>query len=131
MELISKADVFKVIDESIEREESDLKRHYVLCNLAEEVKDLAVVYLPSNSVIVTEKEYEEYLKLKYGEATDNVIITVKEYEEYLELKKERPTGKWIKGDMFECSKCHHKMIVGDGAYNFCPNCGSYNGGENE
>ena len=41
----------------------------------------------------------------------------------------RPKGKWIKGDMFECDLCHHKMIVGDGAYNYCPHCGADMRGE--
>ena len=33
-------------------------------------------------------------------------------------------GKWIEGDILECSQCYHRMIVGGGAYNFCPNCGA-------
>lgn len=33
-------------------------------------------------------------------------------------------GEWIEGDMLECNQCHHRMIVGGGAYNFCPNCGA-------
>ena len=56
------------------------------------------------------------------------------YEETVECKlspivENRPKGKWIKGDMFECDLCHHKMIVGDGAYNYCPNCGADMRGE--
>ena len=37
---------------------------------------------------------------------------------------DRQKGKWIEGDMLECNQCHHRMIVGGGAYNFCPNCGA-------
>lgn len=42
---------------------------------------------------------------------------------------QRSKGKWIKGDMFECDQCHHRMVVGDGAYNYCPNCGAEMEGE--
>ena len=51
---------------------------------------------------------------------------------------ERKKGKWIKhiDDLFpaestiECSECHHEqpLTIDD---NYCPNCGSFNGGENE
>ena len=37
---------------------------------------------------------------------------------------DRQKGKWIEGDMLECNQCHHRMIVGGGAYNYCPNCGA-------
>ena len=47
---------------------------------------------------------------------DNVI-----YDSYY---PDRPKGEWIKNDDFICSECGYHMIVGDGAYNFCPNCGS-------
>ena len=43
---------------------------------------------------------------------------------------ERPKGKWIdvNGDksLFECSKCGDKVCCANN--NYCPNCGSYNGG---
>lgn len=58
---------------------------------------------------------------------------------YAQAKRDlaRPTGKWIVYDVvkfgdfvgtekYECSKCHHR--VGVFKSNFCPNCGSYNGG---
>ena len=34
------------------------------------------------------------------------------------------TGEWIKNDDFTCSACGYHMIVGGGAYNYCPNCGA-------
>lgn len=53
------------------------------------------------------------------------------YFDEVEPFESRPKGKWIKGDMFECDQCHHRMIVGDGAYNYCPECGSDNRAETE
>lgn len=42
-------------------------------------------------------------------------------------------GKWIYYDPngFKCSECggYLEIGVGDVKMNFCPNCGSYNGGE--
>ena len=34
------------------------------------------------------------------------------------------TGEWIQDDDYICDQCGYHMIVGDGAYNFCPNCGA-------
>ena len=59
---------------------------------------------------------------------EEVIKAIEKLEQYTWEEKpieNRPKGKWIKGDMFECDQCHHRMIVGDGAYNYCPNCGAY------
>ena len=59
---------------------------------------------------------------------------------------ERKTGRWIYGehdvamcDGYHCSECgffvpwdyKRKFIDFIKDYNFCPSCGSYNGGENE
>ena len=49
-------------------------------------------------------------------------------------------GKWIKsgrwGRVYKCNQCGNFLDfdgvnAGRGSTNFCPNCGSYNGGENE
>ena len=50
-------------------------------------------------------------------------------------------GRWIKLDMHrgmadhKCSVCEQECYVptcmGEPMYAYCPNCGSYNGGENE
>lgn len=56
---------------------------------------------------------------------------------------ERKTGKWIPYDVtnrnmtntFQCSNCNRYIYLpiliyaDEMEYNFCPNCGSYNGGE--
>lgn len=54
----------------------------------------------------------------------------------------RKKGKWIEQDaggdgvFYECSVCKDAFTLMDGTpsdnnYNFCPNCGSYNRGEQE
>ena len=37
---------------------------------------------------------------------------------------ESKTGKWIRNDDYICDQCGYHMIVGGGAYNYCPNCGT-------
>ena len=34
------------------------------------------------------------------------------------------TARWIKDDDYVCDYCGYHMIVGGGAYNYCPNCGA-------
>lgn len=50
----------------------------------------------------------------YAEAIDMVI----------EAMSEPKTGKWIQDDDYICDQCGYHMIVGGGAYNYCPNCGA-------
>lgn len=33
-------------------------------------------------------------------------------------------GRWEKNDDYTCSLCGYRMVIGDGAYNYCPNCGA-------
>lgn len=40
-------------------------------------------------------------------------------------------GHWKCDDGFTCSECGYHMVVGDGAYNYCPNCGARMDGEEE
>lgn len=48
---------------------------------------------------------------------------------------EPKTGKWnrLSNNTFHCKSCGCTFIVmqGNDAMNYCPNCGSYNGGEEE
>ena len=68
-----------------------------------------------------------------------------DYEKWREYFCELPSaepkrGKWIKsgrwGRVYKCNQCGNFLDfdgvnAGRGSTNFCPNCGSYNGGENE
>lgn len=64
-------------------------------------------------------------------------IKEKSKEDFLKIcnreEPEHKTGKWIHheggySDHYECTACG-KAIVLTGRCNYCPNCGSYNGGE--
>lgn len=50
------------------------------------------------------------------------------------IEPQRKIGRWIpkseSGCIIECSSCGERMtVLGDENPNFCPYCGSYNGGE--
>lgn len=51
------------------------------------------------------------------------------------MQPEKKTGKWIEEPncFYRCTLCgeHFPSIRGYMYYNFCPNCGSFNGGQNE
>lgn len=38
-------------------------------------------------------------------------------------------GGWEKNDDYTCSLCGYRMVIGDGAYNYCPHCGAKMDGE--
>ena len=51
------------------------------------------------------------------------------------IDPERKKGKWLEmaGDL-QCSECgatYHDLYPDYSDTNFCPNCGSYNGGDND
>lgn len=72
-------------------------------------------------LISREEAMEAILAIKEVMLTNGEVINALYHVPTIES---RAKGKWIKGDMFECDQCHHRMIVGDGAYNYCPNCGA-------
>ena len=63
-----------------------------------------------------------------------IAIRAKDMIEQLPSAPERKTGKWITqqfGSWAECSECHEFYDIPIAQSNFCPNCGSYNGGEQD
>ena len=40
-------------------------------------------------------------------------------------------GKWEMNDDYTCSLCGYRMVIGDGAYRYCPNCGARMDGESD
>ena len=67
------------------------------------------------------------------EASSVINEVWKEVLEYSEPEWKK--GKWIHDNpnTFKCSKCNKYLDIGCGnmKMNFCPHCGSYNGGEHE
>ena len=62
----------------------------------------------------------------------NVLTEVRDRLKALpSAQPERKKGKWIpylpEGLRYKCSECGSRY---DTPWHFCPNCGSYNGGEN-
>lgn len=58
------------------------------------------------------------------------------YDMAIEALSEQKTGVWVKSDIlpngWHCSHCDAPVMTDDiSEMLFCPNCGSYNGGEEE
>ena len=56
----------------------------------------------------------------------NVLTEVRDRLEQLPSADVAPVwhGRWKKNDDYTCSLCSYRMVIGDGAYNYCPNCGA-------
>lgn len=94
--------------------------HGVLCGYTSgvtEALDMAIEAL-NNSIQMS--------NIQQLEAENGVL---KEMVKFYREKQTKSKGEWIKNDDFTCSECGYHMIVGDGAYNFCPNCGADNRGD--
>ena len=50
------------------------------------------------------------------------VVFVEDIESLPSAKSK--TGEWIRNDDYICDQCGYHMIVGGGAYNYCPNCGA-------
>ena len=69
----------------------------------------------------------------YGEANHAAMMMA------IEALKTRPTGEWIlledcSNSGYYCNQCNKKVVKegwSDTVKKICPNCGSYNGGEQE
>lgn len=59
-------------------------------------------------------------------------ITLNRYDKIIDGIYEIPSadvepvrhGMWEKNDEYTCSLCGYRMVIGDGAYKYCPNCGA-------
>ena len=86
---------------------------------------------------VTEMLDECGIEWEYSDNPEDIKRTLELFDEaFIEAFGTRPpvtpterTGEWIKNDDFTCSACGYHMIVGGGAYNYCPNCGADMRGE--
>lgn len=81
-------------------------------------------------------QYEPMLSAKGNGMYEDVMVSYKSQIDDLPTIEERKKGKWLKayGDHEACgvrpfyrycSECNESTVW---AYNYCPNCGSYNGG---
>ena len=81
-------------------------------------------------------------ELKRSLAVSALIEDQKTLEQIIDeqptIEPERKKGKWhsriySKIEMFVCSECQHEYSydaeTGEQFYNYCTNCGSYNGGD--
>ena len=68
------------------------------------------------------------------------VVRVDEIEQLPSVTPKQKVGKWIDDGWYaeghsehayRCSECDEHYIGYVGEYNYCPNCGSYNGGEKE
>ena len=78
------------------------------------------------------------------DAVNDCGICIQKIMDLPSAEPERKTGKWIEypeclryegayaDDQIVCSECHHVFSILDNCteeFDFCPHCGSYNGGE--
>lgn len=75
--------------------------------------------------LISRQEVLGYIDRLTGSGLGKVksLEYIKKYVERME-SSERESGEWIKNDDYVCDQCGYHMIVGGGAYNFCPNCGA-------
>ena len=83
------------------------------------------------------EKFEPWLKVDgYSEGELNMLKAVLYELRFLSsAQPERKKGKWIgvnpMVDTLMCSECGENIISEEFKSNYCPNCGSYNGGEQE
>lgn len=62
------------------------------------------------------------------DAVNDCGICIQKILDIPSAEPERKKGKWIWADGVRCSRCYYKLQT-TGIPRYCPNCGSYNGGE--
>lgn len=90
-------------------------------------------------------QYEPMLSPKGNGMYEDVMVAYKSQIDDLPIIEERKTGKWIPGrersreyiadvcinidyEDWHCSECGYVVERLQPVWNYCPNCGSYNGG---
>ena len=120
-----------------ECEHYDREKHYCprFCQV---IKDTLAEAQPSEDCISREEAkqflYERIDRLNDDELYDIFSRIIDDmYNELPSVTPQRPKGKWIETPVendivpvvFKCSECGMRVI---NPYKYCPNCGSYNGG---
>lgn len=121
LDLISRQDAIDALMRSYEIYEgatirTDMARRDELSAMIARLKSLPSAEPKTGAKIVPKEESDMYIA-GYRDGHDDAT----------------KTGKWMQDDDYICDQCGYHMIVGGGAYNFCPNCGARmnKGGENE
>ena len=81
-------------------------------------------YIDADAIPYTMLYKENWLK---GRGVEKLGVWKDTIDAMPTIEPERKKGKWIDDN---CSECGFYVHHGD-MRNFCPNCGSYNGGEND
>ena len=96
---------------------------------------------PKHSIAEWQKDFREYINM-LNIPRDDYNGIMEYINDLPSVEPKRKKGKWIKrddcwdGTYYECSVCKDAFTLMEGTpsdnnYDFCPNCGSYNGGEEE
>ena len=90
--------------------------------------DALIEFIENRYVITWKDDYEGGIK----DACTDILEKISKMPT---IEPERKRGKWLEmaGDL-QCSECgatYHDLYPDYSDTKFCPNCGSYNGGEND
>ena len=74
----------------------------------------------------------DIVRFECGEWKGLAKTIIKRFEQLPAAQSESKTGKWIEDNegYFYCDKCGKYPAYQITQTNYCPNCGSYNGGKN-
>ena len=87
--------------------------------------DTVEEFMDSYKIVDTEQVY----------TNGTEMVPIYRMRQWFQHEPERKKGKWLEmaGDL-QCSECgatYHDLYPDYSDTKFCPNCGSYNGGEND
>ena len=99
-------------------------------------KVVAIDALKEHRALYCDNTPDTFSKLSYAEKSriDELDTAIATLVNLPSAQPERKMGKWIffEPNGFKCSECNRYLYIacGDVKMNICPNCGSYNRGEN-
>lgn len=82
--------------------------------------------------LVSKASAIDIVRFECGEWKGLAKTIIKRFEQLPSAQSESKTGKWIEDNegYFYCDKCGKYSAYQITQTNYCPNCGSYNGGKN-
>ena len=125
-----------IVDTKAEELDSSAQPGHLVKESGDLVKDLVNDCISRQDAIKYFAELWECIEaISDREEWEDVCVTT--VNEIKSAQLERPKGEWIiDGHHIKCNRCENIMCSRDREgdlipKNFCPNCGSYNGGEEE